>query len=153
MRRQDRENNDPEFVYNVLNKAETLVISMDNDGWPYCLPVNFALSGDCIYIHCALAGTKLDCIAKNNRLAFCAAIDIEIDQQHSTTYFRSVCGRAIGSLVEDEREKGHALDLLAEKYQALCQRPAPMAAIRRVGIIRLDIVEITGKQNSHKQVK
>lgn len=150
MRRQDRENNDPQFIRGVLNDAETLVVSMDNEGWPYCLPVNFALAGERIYIHCALSGAKLECLARNNRVAFCAALDIEIDRARSTTYYRSVCGRALGFIVEDEGEKGHALDLLAEKYQALCTRPAPLEMIRRVGIVRLDIVAITGKQSRRK---
>lgn len=150
MRRQDRENNDPQFISGVLEEAETLVISMDDNGWPYCIPVNFALAGNRIYIHCALFGAKLDCIASNNRMAFCAALDIEIDRARSTTYFRSVCGTALGSIVEDESEKGFALDLLAEKYQANCARPAPPEMIRRVGIIRLDIVSATGKQSRRR---
>ena len=43
-------------------------------------------------------------------------------------------------------EKRLALDSLAERYAARCPRPAPDANVRRVAVIRIDILSLTGKR-------
>ena len=146
MRRKDRARNEPEFFGKVLGRAETMFLALFDGEYPYCLPVNFAVSGSRIYIHSALAGHKLELIAANPHVAFSAATDIKIDTANSTTYYKSVCGRGIAVVVQDQAEKARALDLIGERYDALCQRPAPAAATRRVAIIRIEITEMTGKE-------
>lgn len=145
MRRKDREVNDPRFFEEVFNSAEIMFLALFDGQYPYCLPVNFAVTATSIYIHSALVGHKLDLICANPHIAFSLATAIEIDTAHATTYYKSVCGRGLASIVHDEWEKARALDLIGERYDALCQRPAPVAAIRRVAIIRIDIEALTGK--------
>lgn len=118
---------------------------MDGD-YPYCLPVNFARVGSAIYIHSALEGHKLDCIRKKQHAAFSIALDVEIDREKSTTFYKSICGTGNARIVEDKQEKGMALDAIASRYGARCKRPAPEKDIRRVAIIRIDITGITGKR-------
>lgn len=146
MRRKDRECNEPEFLLAVLDGAEVMFLALFDDEFPYCLPVNFALADGRIYIHSALAGRKLDCVRRNPHVAFSAAIDMEVDQAKSTTYYKSVCGRGLARIVEDESEKGKALDAIASRYKARCQKPAPARDICRVAIIRIDIGSMTGKR-------
>lgn len=146
MRRKDRECNEPEFLAEVLNGAECMFLALHDGEYPYCLPVNFALADGKIYIHSALEGLKLDCIKRNPHVAFSAVLDMEVDQARSTTYYKSVCGTGNAWIVEDEREKGAALDAIAERYQALCQRPALAKDIHRVAIICIDIVKLVGKR-------
>lgn len=148
MRRKDRECNDTAFLDAVLEGAEVLYLALiDPSGQPYCLPVNFVRVGRQLYIHSALTGRKLDCIASHGEVAFSTAIDIAIDRARSTTYYKSICGRGIASIVTDPEEKGRALDALGARYAALCQRPAPQRDIRRVAIIRIDIHQLTGKRS------
>lgn len=146
MRRKDRECNEPEFLQEVLNGAEAMFVALMDGEYPYCLPVNFALADGKIYFHSALAGHKLDCVRSNPHVAFSAAIDMEVDQAKSTTYYKSVCGRGLASIVEDEAEKGLALDTIATRYKARCQKPAPPKDICRVAIVRIDVESMTGKR-------
>lgn len=145
MRRKDRECLEPEFMQDVLTKADTLYIAMHDGMYPYCLPFNFALLGNHLYIHSAKSGKKLECLEKNPRVAFCAAVDIEIDTQNATTRYRSVCGQGTASVVSDAAEKRQALAAIARKYEARCTIPASDADINRVQIIGIAIDTMTGK--------
>ncbi len=145
MRRKEREHNEPQFFDDVFQKAETLFLALMDGDSPYCLPVNFARAGNVIYIHSALEGHKLDLIRQNSHAAFSLAADIEIIREKATTRYKSVCGKALARIVEDETEKGLALEAIGSRYNAICQRPAPQKDIRRVAIIRLDITAMSGK--------
>ena len=79
-------------------------------------------------------------------MAFSLAADVRIDREKSSTYYKSVCGTGRAVVVEDPEEKRLALDCLAERYAARCPRPAPDANVRRVAIIRIDILSLTGKR-------
>lgn len=139
---------DPAFFDEVFAAAEFMTIAMIDKDAPYCLPVNFVRKDNSIYIHAALTGLKLECIAENPHVAFSLATDVRIDRVGRTTYYKSVCGRGEAVLVEDDAEKGAALDMLAIRYKALCKVPSPESNIRRVAIIRIDIQEMTGKKNN-----
>ena len=146
MRRKDREM-DRAFALEVLDKAEWMTLAMTGeDGTPYCVPVNAVREGDWLYLHSAPEGAKLDLIRKDGRVAFSLAADVRIDREKSSTYYKSVCGTGRAVVVEDPEEKRLALDCLAERYAARCPRPAPDANVRRVAIIRIDILSLTGKR-------
>lgn len=145
MRRKDREIVDSAFFEEVFSSAETMFIAMFDGDFPYCIPVNFAAKERTIYIHSSLEGHKLNLIDRNPHVAFSAAIGIEIDITKASTYYRSICGRGIATVIEDESEKAFALDLIGERYKALCKRPSPLANVRRVAIIRIAITAISGK--------
>lgn len=150
MRRKDRECTDIRAIYEILDSADVLFVAMMDEDWPYCLPFNFARQDKRIYIHSALEGKKLDCLAKNDKVGFCTATDMKIDVEKATTYFKSVSGTGHAIVVQDEAEKGVALGLLAQRYHARCKVPAPARDIGRVAIIRIDINTITAKINLPK---
>lgn len=145
MRRKDRERKDPEFFDRVFAEAEVMFLAFNDNGPPYVIPVNFARNRDRIYIHSALAGKKLDLIAADNRVAFGLVAGVDIVREEATTHYRSVCGAGIISVVQDREEKREALDLIGERYDAKCERPAPDRNIARVAILRVDILSLTGK--------
>ncbi|MDE5831510.1 MAG: pyridoxamine 5'-phosphate oxidase family protein [Desulfovibrio sp.] len=145
MRRKDRENNSPEFFELVFDKAAIINIAFRDEPFPYCLPFNFGKIENKIYIHCAKEGRKLDLIRAHPEVAFNLAIDIRIDREKYTTYFKSVCGTGQASLVEDPAEKAAALDAIGEKYAALCPRPSPMSLLNRVSVIKIAILSLSGK--------
>ncbi len=145
MRRKDRERTDAGFFDEVFSAAEVLCLAFNTGEAPYCLPVNFAREGEHIYIHCAPEGLKLDCVRRDDRVAFSCAVDVVIDRAHSSTYYRSLCGTGRARIVDAMEEKRHALDCIGERY-ARCPRPTPEATARRVTILRIDIRTLTGKQ-------
>ncbi len=150
MRKQDRECLDPEFFDELFTTADDLCLAMHDGDFPYVIPLNFVRQGNCIYIHCALEGHKLDCMRRNSNVAFTLAADVRIHQEKSTTYYKSVCGTGRAVLVDDPAEKSRALDAIAQRYDARCPRPTPDAALARTGVVRIDIVNLVGKRKLPK---
>ena len=72
MRRKDRETTE-ERAYEILKNGEYGILStIGEDGYPYGVPVNFAVEGNKIYFHCAPnAGLKLKNVEYSNKVSFC----------------------------------------------------------------------------------
>ena len=67
MRRKDREVS-AEQAWEIVERCSYGVLAMTkSDGTPYAVPVNFAREGNCLYIHCAQAGEKTDCLNHQRR--------------------------------------------------------------------------------------
>ncbi len=147
MRRVDRQRDDESFINQVLDDAETIYLAMFDGEYPYCIPLNFCRLDRKLYMHCALEGHKSDLITQNPHVAFATALDIEIDREKATTYFRSVSGRGIARIIGDVSEKCRALEILADKYDSKCPRPCPPRVADRVIIIGIEIEDIHGKQS------
>ena len=133
----------------ILARAEHGVLATSGaDGWPYAVPVNHVLSGNVLYIHCAIEGHKLKNIAHEERVSFCAvASAIVLPAKLSTLYESAVVfGRA--SLVTDPTEKQRALELLAVRF---CGALTPVAveaiaaSDSRTAVLRIRIEQIAGK--------
>jgi nitroimidazol reductase NimA-like FMN-containing flavoprotein (pyridoxamine 5'-phosphate oxidase superfamily) len=133
----------------ILARAEHGVLAtLGADGWPYAVPVNHVLSGDVLYIHSALEGHKLENIAHEERVSFCAVAGATVLPATLSTIYEStvVFGRA--ALVTDSVEKLRALELLAVRF---CGWLSPEAEKEiattgsRTAVVRLRIERITGK--------
>ena len=70
MRRKDRETTE-ERAYEILKNGEYGILStIGEDGYPYGVPVNFAVECNKIYFHCAPEGYKLECLRENPKVSF-----------------------------------------------------------------------------------
>ncbi len=138
----------------ILARADHGVLATaGEDGWPYALPLNHVLVGDALYIHCALEGHKLENIAHEERVSYCAVASATVVPSMLSTLYESaiVFGRA--ALVTDADEKRRALRLLTERFcgQGEEQDKRFEEHLRTYGdgqdvaIIRIQIERITGK--------
>ena len=148
IRRRDRALTEAE-AREILARAEHGVLAtLGEDGWPYAVPLNHVLVGDHLYMHCALKGHKLENIAHEERVSYCAVANATVVPSIFSTLYDSaiVFGRA--SLVEDAEEKRSALKLLAERFCENCGERFE-DHMRQHGlstaIIRIAIERITGK--------
>lgn len=148
MQRKEKLRLDETFINEVFNSSKEIFLAFMDGDFPYCLPFNFAKKEKHIYIHSALRGHKLECLIRNPNVAFSLACAVKIDTAKSTTWFKSLSGRGKGKIIEDFNEKREALDLIARRYNAHCQIPANENMVNRVNIIRVDIVEVTGKNSA-----
>jgi hypothetical protein len=110
--------------------------------------VNHVLSGDVVYIHCAVEGHKLENIAHEERVSFCAVADARVLPAQLTTLYESaiVFGRA--ALVADATEKRRALELLAVRFCGSLTPEAEKAIATsgaRTVVVRISLERITGK--------
>ena len=110
MRRKDRQVLDFKEIYEIIERCDVCRIALNNEGYPYMLPLNFGISAEneklTIYFHSALEGQKLDLIKNDNRASF------EMDCNHKLEYFEergyctyayeSVIGRGHIFMIEDD---------------------------------------------------
>ena len=175
MRRKDREVS-AEQAWEIVERCSYGVLAMTKpDGTPYAVPVNFAREGNCLYIHCAQAGEKTDCLNHQPQVCVtCVEGGAWVDQPALTTRYASavMLGRAeeltdlvlhhhlkvmkkspvmLGRVEEltDEADKVKALRLL-------CMRLAPehprshgdFSECRgKTAVWRITVEQITGKAN------
>jgi len=150
MRRKDREMTDKAEIEGILLREETgYLATCGNDGQPMATPVNYIYKDGRIIIHCALAGRKLDNIAKNPRAGFTVAADISIDRVMMTTYYSSVMIEGTARLVTDETEKKQAIRDLTERLAAPGEVCSDSEG-RRTAILVVEIASMCGKKNIAK---
>ena len=117
MRRKDRQVTNFEDLIAIIKKCDVCRLALNQDGYPYILPLNFGLSvidnNVELYFHGATEGTKYDLIAKDNRASFemdCShRLVTEIESCSCTMEYESIIGQGHIEMIPDE-----------EKYDALC---------------------------------
>ncbi len=102
------------------------VASVDENGFPQIIPMNFAFLDDAVYMHSHVRGEKLDNISRNNKVGFEADRELEFlpsyfEDPHNAsladTLYISVVIKGTASFVSDREEKTLALNGLMKKYQ------------------------------------
>ncbi len=125
---------------------------MGDDGYPYTLPANYAYDGTSIWLHCALAGHKIDAVKRCDKASFCVVGRHDVIPESLSTDYRSVIVFGRVRVVEDEAEKKRALRLLGEKYASWLEDLVENEIERkheRTGVIELRVEHVTGKESNH----
>ena len=144
----------------LLSEQETLDIMergtngvlavLDEDGYPYAVPVSYVYCDGKIYIHGAKRGHKIDAIKHYEKASFCVVDKDQVIPEEYTTYFRSAIAFGKIRLLEEEAEMKSALMKLAMKYshamgEAGCEAEMNKS-FRAVGMIELAVEHMTGKE-------
>jgi len=116
-----------EKIKQFLNEEHVgRISSIDVDGFPQIIPMNFVFRNDAVYMHSHVKGEKLDNISQNNKVGFEADRELEFlpsyfEDPHNAaladTLYISIVIKGIASFVSDREEKILALNGLMEKYQ------------------------------------
>jgi nitroimidazol reductase NimA-like FMN-containing flavoprotein (pyridoxamine 5'-phosphate oxidase superfamily) len=155
VRRQDRLMDENDAV-KLLSDSEYGVLSMQGvEGGGYGVPVNYVWDGhEALYIHCAPEGEKLRCIASNPNVTFCIIGHTRLIPRMFTTEYNSIILKGKASLVSSDEERMESLRLLVKKlspdYIEIGEKYS-VKSFHRVGIIRIDITEWSGKCKHVKQ--
>lgn len=133
----------------LLGEAEWGVLAtVDAEGWPYAVPVNHAVVDGALIIHCATAGHKLDNLAFNSKVSYCAVTQAETLPLELATRYASVIVFGQAELLRDEAEKHAALRALGLRFAAAhpdaVDREVAKDAFRTT-VIRVRIERATGK--------
>ncbi len=133
------------------------ISSIDENGFPQIIPMNFVFLNDAIYMHSHVKGEKLDNISRNNKVGFEADRELEFlpsyfedphDASMADTLYISVVIKGIGSFVTDREEKTLALNGLMEKYQPEGQYDpikSDMQVLNAVAVIKVTPQSMHGK--------
>jgi len=116
-----------ERIIEFLSSQQTgRISSIDENGFPQIIPMNFVFINDVIYMHSHVRGEKLDNIRRNQKVGFEVDKNLEFLPSYFTdptyaefadTLYISVVIKGNASIVSDKDEKTIALNGLMEKYQ------------------------------------
>ncbi|MGV7226070.1 MAG: pyridoxamine 5'-phosphate oxidase family protein [Nitrosopumilus sp.] len=133
------------------------VASIDENGYPQIIPMNFVFLNDAVYMHSHVKGEKLDNISRNNKVGFEADRELEFlpsyfEDPHNAsladTLYISIVIKGMGSFVSDREEKTLVLNGLMEKYQPEGQYDpiqSDMRVLDAVSIIKVTPQTLHGK--------
>ena len=102
------------------------IASIDANGFPQIIPMNFVFINDVVYMHSHIRGEKLENIKRNDKVGFEVDRNLEFlpsyffdptDASLADTLYISVVMKGICIIVEDREEKALALNGLMKKYQ------------------------------------
>lgn len=133
------------------------IASIDKDGFPQIIPMNFVFLNDAIYMHSHTRGEKIENIRQNGRVGFEVDRELEFlpsyftsptDASQADTLYISTVIKGTGTIVDDSNEKAMALNALMEKYQPEggYERITPeMQVVDEVAIIKVVPNSMKGK--------
>jgi len=116
-----------EKIIEFLSSQQTgRISSIDENGFPQIIPMNFVFINDAVYIHSHIRGEKLDNIRRNQKVGFEVDKSLEFlpsyfsdptDASLADTLYISIVIKGNASIVSDKEEKTNALNGLMKKYQ------------------------------------
>ena len=116
-----------EKIIEFLSSQQTgRISSIDENGFPQIIPMNFVFINDAVYIHSHIRGEKLDNIRRNQKVGFEVDKSLEFlpsyfsdptDASLADTLYISVVIKGNASIVSDKEEKTNALNGVMKKYQ------------------------------------
>ena len=135
----------------ILQVATSGVLAVDgDDDYPYAVPLSFAYDDGRLYFHVAKNGHKLDALRRNPKASFCIIEQDKVVPEKFTTYFRSVIAFGSVRIIDDDVEKRHGLDLLADKYspgESAESREKEISGLSNaLYVLVMDIEHMTGKE-------
>ena len=114
-------------IIEFLSSQQTgRISSIDENGFPQIIPMNFVFINDAVYMHSHIRGEKLDNIKRNQKVGFEVDKNLEFlpsyfsdptDASLADTLYISVIIKGNATIVSDKEEKTIALNGLMEKYQ------------------------------------
>jgi len=139
------------------------IASIDSDGYPQVIPMNFVYHDRAIYMHSHPFGEKLDNISHNPRVGF--EVDQHIcflpsyyfhpsDASQADTLYISVVMKGRAEIVHDNYEKSAALNALMAKYQKEGRYEildSDMSSVHEVAVIKVIPKAMRGKYKIGQQ--
>ena len=148
IRRRDRALTEAEAMTLLAEAEWGGLATVDAEGWPYAVPVNHAVVDGALILHCAMKGHKLDNLAFNPKVSYCAVTLAEPLPAELATRYASVIVFGHGELVEGEAEKREALRALglrfAPDHADVVERELGKDLFR-TAVVRIRIERATGK--------
>lgn len=154
MRRSDREIKNIKDIISVMEKCDVCRVALNDDGYPYIVPLNFGMKAEedsiVLYFHGATEGKKYELIAKDNRASFemdCShRLVTETARGNCTMEYESVMGRGHMEIIPDD-EKYEALRILMAHYHN-ADFPFNQAIMPQTTVFKLivDVEQVTGKK-------
>ena len=149
-----------EKIIEFLGSQQTgRIASIDENGFPQIIPMNFVFINDTVYMHSHIRGEKLDNIRRNQKAGFEVDRSLEFlpsyfsdptDASLADTLYISVVIKGNASIVSNKEEKTIALNGLMKKYQpegGYEPIKPDMDVLKGVEVIKIVPESLRGKYN------
>ena len=157
-------------IRKFLDEEQTgRIATIDENGFPQIIPMNFVFINNSIYMHSHIKGQKLDNIKRNSKVGFEVDRNLEFlpsyfsdpdDASLADTFYISVVIKGDAKIIEDKNEKVIALNGLMKKYQPegrYIPMTSDMEVLEHTAVIKVVPKEMNGKykigQNMSKKDK
>ena len=158
MRRSNKKIQDHKVLVELLMMCHVGRLgTITRDGYPMVKPLNFVYHNDRIYFHTAKEGEKINDIKRDNRVCFEVDLPLALVKSKGSPcraeyLYRSVIVKGKALIVDDPVERVTALKRLMEKYQPEGgYQDFPEEKLRITGVVRIDIEEVSGKEDLGKE--
>lgn len=147
MRRLDMKMSDEDINRLLLRGREGVISTINDNGYPYAIAVNYVHLNNKIYFHCARQGQKLDNIKRDEKVSFLIYDSVEVLGEKLNTLYQSVViyGRAKVINANDV-----LLRALVNKYAEIPQEKLSRMIekeINQTAMVEIEIDYISGKQS------
>ncbi|HHY38028.1 MAG TPA: pyridoxamine 5'-phosphate oxidase family protein [Clostridia bacterium] len=133
----------------VLNRCEYGFLgTVNEDGSPYVVPVNYVYYEGCIVFHTALEGHKMENLKGNNRVCFSVCQDARVIPEKFSTAYTSVIAFGEAEIVDDGDVKKRLLLALSSRLAPGHPMPCDDEDIKRTGVVRIRVRHLSGKKRS-----
>lgn len=153
MRKVNQEITDKTVLHEILSNSKICRLGMIDNGLPYVLPFNFGYHENCIYIHSAPEGKKIDILRKNPLVCFEIEQHVEIIEDEiackCSTLYRSVVGYGTVEIVTGFEEKKRGLEIIMKQHEFKGKMEFEPKEVELVIVLKLQIESMTGKQSSN----
>ena len=153
LRRTEKAMNDEREIEQVLASVRIMTVACCLENEPYLFTVDFASDPEArdLWFHCATEGRKMKMLQANPRVCVTVVEDRGYIDGECDHAYRSLILEGKAESITDLSEKRRALELLARKYE---RQPEAVLArlagndedVRKVGIVRVSVDSISGKQ-------
>lgn len=153
MRKKNQEITDKQTIEEIIKKSDVCRIAMFDEDFPYIIPFNFGYKNDCLYIHTAKEGKKIELLIKNNKVGFeieqkAEILKNEIACKWSTKY-RSIIGTGKVEIINDFEQKKLALEIIMNHYDKNKTHFFEDKQINAISILKVNIISLTAKNSSN----
>lgn len=119
--------------------------TVDKDGCPYVVPLNYIYHDGHIIFHCALEGYKLDNIRNNPKVCFTVCVAQEMIPEKYNTQFISVIAFGEAEIVGDCKQKRELLVRLGNSLAPEVEFSCDEKTVEKTCVVRIKIEHIAGK--------
>jgi nitroimidazol reductase NimA-like FMN-containing flavoprotein (pyridoxamine 5'-phosphate oxidase superfamily) len=137
-----------EEIESIIREAKVCRLGLSDGNQPYVVPLSFGYRENALYFHTGKKGRKIEILQKNSNVCFEMEGDLKIvpaeDPCKWNMRYKSVIGFGQAVLLEDSKEKKHALDVIVTHYGGT---PAAYDENRLEGlaVIKVEIDSMKGK--------
>lgn len=156
MRRNEKQITDHSVLESIIKEAQVCRLGLSLNNIPAIVPMNFGYCDSVFYFHSAREGKKIEILKQNPLVCFELESKTELkipENQLSACRwgmkYKSIIGMGNVSFVNDEKEKLKALNTIMQHYCGMRDFQYEMASLKDALIIRLDIIEMTGKKSGY----